>query len=219
METATDACSAALMIGGETRARHELTPRRHGKLIVAMVQDLLAQAGLTPAALDGFAVGRGPGSFTGVRVSVALIQGLAYAADRPVAPVSTLAALAWGTREPVVATLLDARMGEVYAGVWRRAGSTVQAVVSERVAAPEALPELPDGVAAGVGPGFAKALARRLPAGWQALRHDASQLPHAAAVAELARPILEANGGLPAAEVRPVYLRDRVADESARASG
>src|SRR5258706_8076284 len=94
LETATEACSVALWLDGEVRERFELAPRRHAELALPFVQSLLDEAGMAKSQLDAIAVGRGPGAFTGVRLAVALAQGIALALDRPVVAVSTLAALA-----------------------------------------------------------------------------------------------------------------------------
>ncbi len=118
LETATDACSAALWIDGELRWLLESrAARRHGELILEQVDRLLAEAELRPGQLDGVAVGRGPGAFTGVRLGLGVAQGLAFAIDRQVVPVSTLAVLAQQGLERgawQVLALLDARMGELY---------------------------------------------------------------------------------------------------------
>lgn len=118
LETATNACSAALWMDGEVRWLLESqAARRHGELILDQIDRLLAEAELRPGQLDGIAVGRGPGAFTGVRLGLGVAQGLAFAIERQVVPVSTLAALAQqgaerGARQ--VLAILDARMGELY---------------------------------------------------------------------------------------------------------
>ena len=119
-ETATEACSVALWIDGEVRERFEVAPRRHAELSLPWAEALLAEAGIDRAALDVLAVSRGPGAFTGVRLGISLVQGIALALDRPVAALSTLAVLAAGGSgpEPNVVASIDARMGEVYAGAF-----------------------------------------------------------------------------------------------------
>ena len=158
IETATAACSAALYIDGQVEERYALAPRQHAALILPMVESLLASAELTVTALDALAFGQGPGAFTGVRIAASVAQGIAFAADLPVVPVSTLAALAGGAirdtdGKPVMAAL-DARMDEVYWGVYTRDAAGLPALQGrEAVAAPAAVP-VPDGdgwVAAGSG--------------------------------------------------------------------
>ena len=120
IDTSGDACSAALLLDGEIVQHAELAPRRHGELILPMMQGLLDQAGIALGALDALAFGRGPGSFTGVRIAAAVIQGAAFGAGLPVVPVSTLAALAQGQfrrgGQQRLLSALDARMNEVYWG-------------------------------------------------------------------------------------------------------
>ncbi|HVF36033.1 MAG TPA: tRNA (adenosine(37)-N6)-threonylcarbamoyltransferase complex dimerization subunit type 1 TsaB, partial [Candidatus Saccharimonadia bacterium] len=98
IETATEACSVALVSGQTIVQRHELAPRRHAELVLPMIEQVLAEAGLARGAIDAIAVGRGPGAFTGVRLAISIAQGLALGLDRPVVPVSTLAALALEAR-------------------------------------------------------------------------------------------------------------------------
>ena len=94
IETATEACSVAILVDGDVRERFEIAPRRHAELTLPWAEQLLADAGVAKPQLDAIAVGRGPGAFTGVRLAIALAQGIALALDRPLRPVSTLAALA-----------------------------------------------------------------------------------------------------------------------------
>ncbi|MGR9090546.1 MAG: tRNA (adenosine(37)-N6)-threonylcarbamoyltransferase complex dimerization subunit type 1 TsaB [Gammaproteobacteria bacterium] len=122
LETATDACSVALLHAGETLERYEVAPRRHTELILPMVNSVLAEAGLDCSQIDAIAFGAGPGSFTGVRIATAVAQGLALAHDLPVVPVSCLALLAiGGAREhdaETVVPVMDARRHEVYAAAY-----------------------------------------------------------------------------------------------------
>ena len=120
IDTSTEACSAALLLGDEVRERFAIAPRRHSELILRMIDELFRETGLTLSSLAGLAFGRGPGSFTGVRIASGVIQGLALGADLGVAPISTLAALAQGalrrTGSRQVLSVIDARMSEVYWG-------------------------------------------------------------------------------------------------------
>ena len=125
IETSTPACSAALSIDGVVLERYALAPRQHAALMLPMIESLLLEAGIAVTELDAVAFGRGPGSFTGVRIAASVIQGIAFAADLPVVPVSTLAALALGgmhiTETKQVMTALDARKDEVYWGCFTAA--------------------------------------------------------------------------------------------------
>lgn len=122
LETATDACSVALLHAGEILERCEIAPRRHTDLILPMVESVLAEAALDCSRLDAIAFGAGPGSFTGVRIATSVAQGLALAHDLPVVPVSCLALLAiGGAREhdaETVVPVMDARKREIYAAAY-----------------------------------------------------------------------------------------------------
>jgi tRNA threonylcarbamoyladenosine biosynthesis protein TsaB len=215
IETATESCSAALLAGERLLARSELAPRRHAELLLPMCEELLAEAGLSRHALDAIAVGCGPGAFTGVRLAVSAAQGIALALDIPVVPVSSLAALALQAPDDEAATLavIDARMGEIYAGAFRRTqDGLVEPLGMETVGTAETL-ALPAASAWNViGSGWASyrdALSARLPAApcWA----DGERYPQAVDVARLALPQARAGRGVPADQVLPVYLRDKVA--------
>jgi tRNA threonylcarbamoyladenosine biosynthesis protein TsaB len=124
VDTATENCSVALKVGSDVIARCEFAPREHTIKILPMVDAVLAEAGIRLNQLDALAFGRGPGSFTGVRIGVGIAQGLAFGADLPVIGISTLAALAQGqyraTQSENVISAIDARMGEVYWGQYSR---------------------------------------------------------------------------------------------------
>lgn len=216
LETATDQCSAALWCDGAVHARSLHAPRRQAELLLPLFNELLAEAGLGKHQIDVIAFGRGPGAFTGVRLSVSVAQGLALALDRPVLPVSTLEALAMSAPDDAgnVLAALDARMGEVYAGAFRRTGgAALEALGEETVGDPAALtlPVVSDWFGVGSGWGvYAEALRVRL--GVAMLRGvDPSAMPQAAAIARLAAPRFAAGGGVAVTAALPVYLRDKVA--------
>lgn len=214
-ETSTEACSVALHVGGRVIERFELAPRRHAELALPWAEQLLAEAGITRRQLDAIAVGRGPGAFTGVRLAIGIAQGIALGLDRPVLAVSTLQVLA--LRAPAQAThvlaCIDARMGEVYAGVFVRHGDGVLELMPEVVCTPDTL-IVPDTAHrfAGVGTGLAAAdglLLQRFAARLSSV--DASALPHAADLLTLAVPALQRGEGVAPERVEPAYLRDNVA--------
>ena len=217
LETATEACSAALYLDGEVRERFEVAPRRHTELILPMMTELLAGAGLRLNDLDALAFGCGPGAFTGLRIAAGVAQGTALGAGLPVVSVSTLAALAAEAlaETPVAYALvaLDARMGEVYWGVYRRGKAGPVAVEPACVAPPQQV-SVPGGVTEGVavGPGwsaYGDVLRRRF--GDRLRTLWPRRLPRAGWVARLAARTDPATRWLPPEQALPVYLRDRVA--------
>jgi len=217
IETATEACSAALLVDDSVRERFEIAPRQHVALILPFMESLLADAGTSLAQLDAVAIGRGPGSFTGVRIAASLTQGIAFGADLPVIPVSTLAALAQGTVREQGATsvlaALDARMQEVYWGGFRcDAQGLVRGVIEECVCAPDSV-ECPQQDAwAGAGSGwdaYTEILAARCSVADTAVYTQ--QQPHAADVARLAARAFAQDEVLAPEQAVPVYLRNNVA--------
>lgn len=123
LDTATEACSVALLRGGEKTHLAQFAQREHTKHILPMVDKILAQADITLSQVDALVFGRGPGSFTGVRIGAGIAQGLAFGADLPVIPVSNLAAMAQAAyvqyQAENVLTAIDARMNEVYFAQWQ----------------------------------------------------------------------------------------------------
>lgn len=123
LDTATEACSVALLRGGEKTYLAQFAQREHTKHILPMVDEILAQAGITLSQVNALVFGRGPGSFTGVRIGAGIAQGLAFGADLPVIPVSNLAAMAQAAyakyQAENVLTAIDARMNEVYFAQWQ----------------------------------------------------------------------------------------------------
>lgn len=223
LDTATELCSAALWIDGAVTQREAWAPREHAALILPMIEQLLRERQLGGEQLDAIAFGRGPGAFTGVRLAVAVAQGLAYAWGRPLIPVSDLQALAAGAVSALDATRVlvcqDARMQEVYWGCFeRRAGHPWRLCSDESVGAPEGVlmpQEWRDSelavIGAGSGFGVYAALQNRFAGQLRGLMPDLR--PQARHIAALA-----AEQGLSAAlapeQAQPVYLRDRVTSPS-----
>ncbi|MCF6354311.1 MAG: tRNA (adenosine(37)-N6)-threonylcarbamoyltransferase complex dimerization subunit type 1 TsaB [Candidatus Polarisedimenticolaceae bacterium] len=221
IETATEACSAALYINGEIQERYAVAPRQHAEQILPMMDQLLAEAELKLSQLDALAFGRGPGSFTGVRIAAGVIQGAAFGAQLPVVPISTLAALAQrhyrmqGARRILPA--FDARMGELYWAAYEViADDLVTQVGSEQVATPERV-DLPAGEGwQGAGRGWATyrdILAQRMGARLAAIESDL--LCSAQDVARLAVRGYAAGEAVAAELALPIYLRDQVAKKPA----
>ena len=217
LDTATEACSAAVWMDGAVLECYEWAPRRHAARILPMIESVLAEAELSVTHLDAIAVGRGPGAFTGVRIAVGIAQGIAFAADLPVAPISTLAALALGaartTHQTHIAAALDARMGEVYWGLHAVVGEDAELLGEERVCAPEAV-AAPPGRWFGAGSGwmvYAETLTRRLTVdGWLG-----DCYPRAGDIVRLAAAPSRRGAWVAAEQALPVYLRNEVAAKPA----
>lgn len=120
LDTSTENCSVALLVGDKLYSRSEIAPRDHTKKVLPMVDEVLKEAGISLKQLDALAFGRGPGSFTGVRIGIGIAQGLAFGANLPMIAISTLAAMAQGSYRIYgcehVACAIDARMEELYWG-------------------------------------------------------------------------------------------------------
>lgn len=214
LDTAGQGCSVALLANGRIVERYESAPRRHAASLLPMAEACLAEAGLTLGELNALAFGRGPGSFTGLRIATGVAQGIAFGAGLPVVPVSNLAAGAaaafrlHGWRRTVVA--FDARMGEIYAGTFQLDDAGLpEALGAEALLVPDAL-EAPAGEAGfGVGSAFAAwpALAERL----GLLDVDAGIAPLACDLLGLAAAAFARGEVVAAQDARPVYLREQVA--------
>lgn len=214
LDSATEACSAALFIEGEVLERFRIEPRGHARLLLPMIDELLAEAGIKPTALDALAFGRGPGSFTGLRIAAGIAQGIAYGADIPAAPVSTLATIAQSALTEDadgVMVAIDARMQEVYWGCFVARDGLMVETVREMVCPPRAvsLPTSGRWLALGSGWGsYADELT--LAAGRLMASVDAERLPHARDMLPFALVAMEAGQVLSAEAIAPVYLRDQV---------
>jgi len=226
VETATEACSAALLIDDVITERWELAPRAHTRLILPMIEQLMAEAGLRPSQLDAVAFGCGPGSFTGVRIATGVVHGIAFGADLPVVPVSTLAALAQDffsrDNESLVFTAMDARMDEVFWGVYQRDDQGFARLLGKEAVIGADQVEFPAMRGVGLGSGwlaYRQALTGRL--GGLVERVVAENVwPKAAAIARLGGYYYQLGLAVPVEQAQPVYLRDKVAKtEKERAGG
>ncbi len=213
LDTSTEWLSVAVGDGVAWHARAERAGAQNSQRLLPAVHATLADAGWALRDLDGIAFGAGPGAFTGVRIACSVAQGLAFGAERPVVPVSTLAALAqalWRDRgSGRVFACLDARMQEVYVGAYERARDGWNVVAAPAVCKPADV-RLPPGAAwHGAGDGFA---AYPELAGLEGMAGAAAAVvPDARAIGELALPELAAGRGVAAQDALPLYVRHRVA--------
>lgn len=219
LDTSTDACSVALDHGGRIHFRHQVEARAHNRLLLPMIEAVLAEAGLAPADLDALAFGRGPGSFTGLRIAAAVTQGLAWAHELPVLAVSSLEVLAAEASSLVpaavgVMTLLDARMDECYWNVFAVESTGLRAHDEDGIDTPVAISAALETRGAGQ-PGSwllvgANLLPEPLRPAWPGCEWVTIDdlLPDARTLLALAVPRLRAGEGRPAAEAVPAYLRD-----------
>lgn len=214
IESSTETCSVALAVNGEVLEHYQHAPRQHAELLLPWVEELIAEAGIGFGSLDAIAFSRGPGSFTSLRIGIGVVQGLAWASDRPVIPVSSLAATAQvAVKEGISSALvaLDARMKEVFTGTFETNNNGVMVPVSEEKVCPPETVQPPDrSETFGIGNGFDRyplldALSDRL----VGVRSDI--WPRASSVLQLAQEWLKTNEPLSAEQAQPVYLRDNVA--------
>lgn len=212
LETTTEHGGCALWRDGDLLESACPDGRSHSETLLPLVRELLAQAGTTVNALDGIAFGVGPGAFTGLRVACGAAQGLAMAADLPLLPVTSLECMAAASGGRQVLSLLDARMGEVYAATYRDADAIPVLLDEIRVVPPAELVWRESGagwLACGNALAAYPALAESLLSAGFLLRPDT--LPQAAWVARLAAPLLLAGKGIDPALAAPLYIRDKVA--------
>lgn len=218
IETATEACSAALDIDNRCIQRYRVAPRQHTQLILPMIDELLQEADIKVSDLDAIAFGQGPGAFTGVRIAIGVIQGLAFAHDIPVIPVSTLAALAqhFAEEHDHVATAIDARMQEIYWGLYKRDDSGImRPIIEESVCSPTDLPSVSEANWFGVGTGwktYSEELQSRFPGNLTGFNGES--LPSAEDILTLAKPVYRENKAISVEEATPVYLRNKIANKN-----
>ena len=226
IDASTEACSVALQVNGKLYSRYDLCPQSHSLQLLPMVDEVLTQAGIKLSQCDGLIFGRGPGSFTGVRIGVGVAQGLAFSANLPVFGVSSLQAMAQlafikgkiqgkvkGKSTGVIAAI-DARMGEVYNGYFVLDDNNImQPQCNEAVTAPEQLAQHLSSVVNKPEYGVGSA--------WDAYNEKLSSLksnagspdvlfPSAEAMLAIGVISLQQGKGVAAENAQPVYVRDTV---------
>lgn len=220
LDTSTEACSCALYLDGEVVEDFAVIPRQHAHSILPMIGALLASRRIDFSDLDALAWGRGPGSFTGLRIAAGVVQGLALAAQLPVVSVSTLAALALQQHQAqgamAIFSCLDARIEELYWAAYHMHDGEPQLRGEEQLCSPDELPvewlRLVFAEEAPVVAGNGATYAARFP---QSLRSwfvpgTPDLLPRAAAIVRLAAAAYDRGEAVTALEAQPLYLRDKV---------
>ncbi len=219
LDSSTEACSCALSVNGEIAETFELLPRLHTQHILPMIESLMAEHELQFNELDAIAVGAGPGSFTGLRIAAGVAQGIAFGADLPLVPVSTLAAMAhqnlinMGNGLNHILSCLDARINEVYWAVYCAGENGIEQINDEQLCKPESV-VLPIELACyGVGNGMA--FLAQMPEQTQSLikGSDNDVYPRAAAMAELALEYFAAGKSMSPEKFSPRYLRNKVTQD------
>lgn len=212
LDTTTEYCSVALWQDGAVVERCELVGQKHSELLIRMLDVLLSEAGIELSQCDGIAFGKGPGSFTGVRIACGAAQGLAFGANLPVAGVCTLEALAEASEKSRVIVALDARMGEIYHAVYEKHEDAWTTVREPCLCKSDDAPSVQGENWFGVGSGFAvhgAALQARYARQLRGV--NGAAVPQAAAIARLGAAQFALGHGVDAADALPLYLRDKVA--------
>lgn len=216
LDTSTEACSVALLYKDQVTEEFT-TGIRHSEIILSMIEKILLQSDLVISQIDCIAFGRGPGMFTGLRIGAGVVQGVAFAADLPVIPISSLAILAQGQQENKIMAAFDARMNQVYWGLFEKdSHGLVRACGDEQVVAPVDV-QVPDSAGwVGAGSGwdqYHEALSLSTKSAMESWR--AEQFPKASDALPIASEIFAAGKMLAAEQAIPVYLRDDIARKKA----
>ena len=215
IETATEACSAAISINDTCIYRYEIAPRKHSELILPMIDSLLNEANIKINSFDGIAFGRGPGAFTGVRIAISVAQGLACPHDIPLIPISTLAALAqqYSKENNYIATAIDARMNEIYWGLYKKSNKNImKAIIKEKVCLPQNITSPSKNNWLGVGSGwqnYSEEIKSKFKSNIIGIKNDT--YPDAKSILELAKIDYQESKFISPEKASPVYLRDNVA--------
>jgi tRNA threonylcarbamoyladenosine biosynthesis protein TsaB len=212
IETSTEYCSVALWQDGVVSERCELVGQKHSEVLIEMLDALLQDSGFRIQDLDGITFGKGPGSFTGVRIACGVTQGLALGAEVEVVGVCTLEALAEASGKNKVIAALDARMSELYLAAYEKRDGAWSAVIAPCLCKAEDAPALMGGGWFGVGSGFAvSGVALQARYGDQLSGVDEKAVPQASAIVRIGAREFAKGNAVDAALALPLYLRDKVA--------
>lgn len=213
LDSSTEACSCALAIKGDVFEKFEIIPRLHTQYILPMIKGLMAEHDLNFTDLDGIAVGAGPGSFTGIRIAAGVAQGIAFGADLPLIPVSTLAAMAQQSLDsgsPYIFSCLDARINEVYWAVYSVQSNKIELEIAEQLCKPDLVElNIKDSCyAVGSGMNFIGQMSLKTQSLIESF--DSSVYPRAGAIAELATGYFVEGMAIKPEDFSPTYLRNKV---------
>ncbi len=221
IETSTEYCSVALWQDGVVSERCELVGQKHSEVLMGMLDALLQESGIRIREVDGIAFGKGPGSFTGVRIACGVTQGLALGAEVEVVGVCTLEALAEASGKDKVIAALDARMSEIYLAAYEKRDGEWAVVIAPCLCKAEDAPALIGEGWFGVGSGFLvnSLTPTPLPGGGglkarygdQLIGVDEKAVPQALAIARIGARQFAKGAVVDAALALPLYLRDKVA--------
>ena len=223
IDASTEACSVALEVNDKLYTRYDLCPQSHSLQLLPMVDELLKEADIKLSQCDGLIFGRGPGSFTGVRIGVGVAQGLAFAADLPVIGISSLQAMAQLAflkhQQTKVFAAIDARMGEVYNGYFMLDENNLmqEQLLADQKGEAVTAPDLVNKRLANI----VTTSVYGVGTGWDAYSEQLSSLksnkgtpdvlfPSAEAMLILGKVAFERGEGVKAEDAQPVYVRDTV---------
>jgi tRNA threonylcarbamoyladenosine biosynthesis protein TsaB len=224
IDTSSIACSVALQLGSRVFERHEEKPREHTQILMPMIREVLQEGKTTIAELDAIVLGNGPGSFIGMRIAASVAQGLAYGASLPIAPVSSLGAVAEQvlaeTEADTVIVAQDAHMDEVYLGAFGRGeGDRLEPLFAERLHGQEPIGELHAKDARGrVAAGFGWIRYPQLAAANERLFESRCEIlhPRARYLLPSGTSALQLGISVDPQDIVPAYLRQKVAEEPGR---
>lgn len=217
IDTSTSACSLGLQVGDTMHLQMEQLGRSHSREILPRIDALLTQAGVSRQSLDLLVFGKGPGSFTGLRIAAGMVQGLGYGLDIPVVPVSTLACMAQGRyrrhADEHVMVAQHARMNEVFYGAFEVVEGIATLIGKEQVCDAGQVPMLPPAHWTGIGDGWHLRDSLEVAAGQKMHAIESESYPEPEDLLRLGMHEFAEGRSIPAMQARPEYLREQVAEK------